>query len=80
MRGRGCSDSTERDIQATQPTAVHSDTIMNGPADFVLTNGRVYTVNEAQPWAEALAIRGNTIVYVGDDVGAAAFRAEAQPS
>jgi hypothetical protein len=29
------------------------------PADFVFTNGRVYTVNNKQPWAEAVAIKGN---------------------
>ena len=28
-------------------------------ADFVFTNGKVYTVNEAQPWAEAVAVQGN---------------------
>jgi len=43
------------------------------PADQVYTNGRIYTVNEAQPWAEALAVRGSDIVYVGDNAGAQAF-------
>jgi len=42
-------------------------------ADLVLTNGRVYTVDEANPWAEALAVRGNEIVYVGDAAGAEEF-------
>ena len=28
------------------------------PADKIVVHGRVYTVNEKQPWAEALAIRG----------------------
>jgi len=42
-------------------------------ADFVFTNGKVYTVNDKQPWAEAVAVRGNEIVYVGDNAGAAAF-------
>jgi predicted amidohydrolase YtcJ len=42
-------------------------------ADFVFTNGKVYTVNEEQPWTEAVAVEGNTIVYVGDDAGAKAF-------
>ncbi len=42
-------------------------------ADFVFTNGKVYTVNPDQPWAEAVAVKGNEIVYVGDDAGAAAF-------
>jgi predicted amidohydrolase YtcJ len=40
------------------------------PADFVFTNGKVYTVNDKQPWAEAVAIKGNKIVYVGDSAGA----------
>jgi predicted amidohydrolase YtcJ len=42
-------------------------------ADFVLTNGKIYTVNESQPWAEAVAVKGNEIVYVGDNTGAKAF-------
>ena len=36
------------------------------PADFVFANGNVYTVNEAQPWAEAVVVDDNKIVYVGD--------------
>jgi predicted amidohydrolase YtcJ len=38
-------------------------------ADLVLTNGRVYTVDAARSWASAVAIRGDRIVYVGDDAG-----------
>ncbi|CAN5877409.1 amidohydrolase [soil metagenome] len=34
-------------------------------ADLVLTNGRVYTVDKAAPWAEAVAIRGSMIAAVG---------------
>lgn len=34
-------------------------------ADTLLINARVYTVNEAQPWAEAVAIAGGKIVFVG---------------
>ncbi len=41
-------------------------------ADVLFTNARVYTVNPAQPWAEAVAVKGNEIVYVGDVAGAAA--------
>jgi len=41
--------------------------------DFVFTNARVYTVDEAQPWAEAIAVTGNEIVYVGDAAGAEAL-------
>jgi predicted amidohydrolase YtcJ len=35
------------------------------PADLVLKNGVIYTVNERQPLAEAIAIRGDRIVFVG---------------
>jgi predicted amidohydrolase YtcJ len=34
-------------------------------ADVVISNARVYTVNAKQPWAEAVAIRGDKIVAVG---------------
>ena len=35
------------------------------PADLVLTNGKIVTVDEARPRAEALAVRGGKIVEVG---------------
>ncbi len=35
------------------------------PADLVLTNGRIATVDTAKPTAAALAVRGDTIVAVG---------------
>jgi predicted amidohydrolase YtcJ len=34
-------------------------------ADMIISNGKVYTVNEAQPWAEALAIKDGRIMKVG---------------
>jgi predicted amidohydrolase YtcJ len=34
-------------------------------AELVLLNGRVWTGNPASPWAEAIAVRGNTISAVG---------------
>src|SRR5688572_32854400 len=33
--------------------------------DTILTNGRVFTANPAQPWAEAIAIRGDRVIAVG---------------
>lgn len=45
-------------------------------ADRVLTNGKVYTVNEAQEWAEAVAIKGNKIVFVGSTEDAQAYISE----
>ncbi len=50
------------------PTSINS---APGPktapsADLILTNGRIWTGNEAQPWASAVAISGNKIVAVGE--------------
>ena len=42
-------------------------------ADWVLTNGRIYTVDDDRPWAEAVAIRDGKFVYVGDNAGAATW-------
>lgn len=42
-------------------------------ADTVFTGGKVYTVNENQPWAEAVAVKGNDIVFVGSSADAKAF-------
>jgi len=36
-------------------------------ADAVYKNGRIYTVNEAQPWAEAVAIKDGKFVVVGSN-------------
>ncbi len=36
-------------------------------ADTVYTNGRIYTVNEAQPWAEAVAIKDGKFLVVGSN-------------
>jgi hypothetical protein len=36
-------------------------------ADTVFTNGRIYTVNEAQPWAEAVAIKDGKFLVVGSN-------------
>ena len=36
-------------------------------ADTVYTNGKIYTVNEAQPWAEAVAIKSGKFLAVGSN-------------
>lgn len=43
------------------------------PADRVLLNALIYTSYDGQPNAQAIAITGDTIVYVGDDAGVAAY-------
>ena len=36
-------------------------------ADTVYTNGKIYTVDKAQPWAEAVAIKDGKFLVVGSD-------------
>ena len=39
------------------------------PADLVFKNGNIYTVNERRPRAQAIAVKGNRIVFVGANSG-----------
>lgn len=50
-----------------------SETPSHVTADYLFTNAKVYTVNNQQPWAEAVAVQGNEIVYVGSAEGAAEY-------
>ncbi|MGH8443927.1 MAG: amidohydrolase [Solimonas sp.] len=45
-------------------------------ADFVFRNGAIYTVSMQQPWAEAVAVAGDRIVYVGTQAGVAPYVGE----
>ena len=47
-----------------------SCTGQNQPADYVFTNGKIYTVDKNQKWAKSVAIKGENIVYVGSNEGA----------
>ncbi len=44
------------------------------PADVVFVNGNVYTVNEKQARAEAVAVKGDRIVFVGSNANAKQFQ------
>ena len=46
-------------------------------ADTVYTNGKIYTVNDAQPWAEAVAIKDGRIIAVGNAQDVAAVSGSA---
>lgn len=35
-------------------------------ADLIIQNGRIYTVNEEQPTADFIAVKGDRIIYVGN--------------
>src|SRR5450432_2711187 len=43
------------------------------PADLVLLHGKIHTEDAARSVAQALAVRGNTIVAVGTDQSVTAF-------
>ncbi|MBM3125615.1 MAG: amidohydrolase [Chloroflexi bacterium] len=49
---------------------------MTPKADLILTNGRVFTSDEGQPHAEAVAIRGNRILHVGTVPDVMAYQGE----
>jgi predicted amidohydrolase YtcJ len=43
-------------------------------ADVLFLNGNVYTVNERQPHAEAIAVKGERIIFVGSNADANRFK------
>ncbi len=43
-------------------------------ADLILRNGAIYTVDDSQPWAEAVAVRDGEIVFVGADAEVTPFQ------
>ncbi len=59
-------------VPATEPAAQEAAPAVEA-ADVVLTNGVIYTVDKNRTIAEALAVKGDTIVYVGDNAGAQAL-------
>ena len=56
---------------ASDASADETATTVDGPADFVFRNGPIHTVTGATP--SAVAVRGKTIVHVGDETGAMAM-------
>lgn len=42
-------------------------------ADKIYVNGSIFTVNDKSEWAQAVAVEGNKIIYVGDRAGAEAL-------
>lgn len=44
------------------------------PADLLLTGGKVWTAEEGRPLAQAVAVRGGTVVFVGSDAETAAWK------
>ena len=51
---------------AQQPT--------QAPADLIVTNARIYTVDDSRPVVSAMAVRGGRVAFVGDQRGAMVLR------
>ncbi len=49
---------------------------MSSIADFIIKNSRIFTSDETNPQAEAVAVKGNRIVFVGTNDGANEFQGE----
>ena len=58
--------STYFAIAALAPAVLEAQ----GSADLVLTNGKIYTVDNARPRASAIAVRGGRVLFVGSDAEA----------
>jgi hypothetical protein len=56
---------------ATEDRPYRSSTVSSASkkADVILLNGRIWTGNKFQPWAEALASSGERIIAVGSTDG-----------
>ena len=63
-----CQKPAEDDTANWEADAVRA-------VELVITNARIYTSNQQQPWAEAIAVGDGEFVYVGDNAGAAVFKA-----
>src|SRR6184192_772779 len=61
--------STYLAVAALAPALLRAQTA----ADLVLTNGRIYTVDNARPLVSALAARKGRILFVGSDAEARAL-------
>jgi predicted amidohydrolase YtcJ len=46
---------------------------INEKADHVFVNGKVFTVDDDAPWAKAVAVKDDKIIYVGDEAGLGIF-------
>ena len=53
------------------PTAVQAQ---QQAADLIVTNARIYTVDERRPFGDAMAIAGGRVLFVGSQRGALALR------
>jgi len=62
---------------AAQQPAPRAPSSAAPPADLVVVNARIHTADAARPTAQALAVRGDRLAFVGDSAGALALRGPA---
>jgi predicted amidohydrolase YtcJ len=48
--------------------------VVDAPADLIIVGARIYTVDDARPIAEAMAIKGGKVIFVGSLRGAMALK------
>src|SRR5213594_3625168 len=65
--GTRVSRWSARAVLALLPLAAGCGAPRPPEADLVLRNAKVYTVNPAQPWAEAVAVRDGRILSTGKE-------------
>ncbi|PYJ68449.1 MAG: hypothetical protein DME75_13035, partial [Verrucomicrobia bacterium] len=63
-----------RNVNAAEEPVLKEAKRSRMDVDLILVNGNVYTVNEKQPHAEAIAVRDQRIVFVGSNEDARKFR------
>jgi predicted amidohydrolase YtcJ len=74
LYGSALRTNTQESIGSGRKSEIASNVPAQAqPADMVLKNGAIYTVESARSWAQALAVRGGRLVYVGPDKGAEAL-------
>lgn len=52
---------------AQSTSSVSTQTKITGPADLIVVNGRVYTVDDSRPMVSAFAVRNGRILFAGSD-------------
>lgn len=67
----GCNSDNQSNNQSTNPSTSTTPNVEQTneaqSASMVFTNGRIYTVNADQPWAQAVVLQDNKIVLVGSN-------------
>jgi predicted amidohydrolase YtcJ len=61
-------------LAATGTIAAAQTPATSASADLIVTNARIYTVDDARPVADAMAIRGGRVQFVGSERGALTLR------